>query len=71
MKMMIKNLFTFKRVEEHIETAYSSEADITFIIKYTTLGNDNVRMEIIGFYFGEPDENATQIFKDKGLVAII
>ncbi len=43
-----------------LHTLYSQEGDITFIMedkKNTT--------SVVGFYFGEPDEKATRMFRGK------
>ena len=40
-----------------INTVYSEEADMTFIMK-----EDESSVEVVGFYCGEPDDNATQSF---------
>lgn len=50
-------------MNEEIYTAYSAEADITFIMKDTLDENGHpYRTEVIGFYYGEPDEENTRIF---------
>ena len=48
-------------MNEEIYTAYSASADMTFILK-DTLDNDGTpyRTEVIGFYYGEPDEENTR-----------
>ena len=54
-----------------IETAYSKEADMTFILKWTPLETGEMRVEVVGFYYGEPDETATCQYANAGVVAII
>lgn len=46
---------------EKIETAYSDDRDMTFILK-DTRNEDGVLLstEVIGFYFGRPDEKLTE-----------
>lgn len=41
-------------------TAYAEADDMTFIME----GTDGV-IEVVGFYFGKPDEEATAYFKGK------
>ena len=57
--------------ENVIETAYSKEADMTFILKWTPLETGEMRVEVVGFYYGEPDETATCQYANAGGVAII
>lgn len=45
---------------EEIRTAYAEADDMTFIIKETETST-----EVIGFYWGEPDEEATKKFIGK------
>lgn len=48
-------------MQEEIYTAYAEDNDMTFILK-DTLDNDGTpyRTEVIGFYYGEPDEDNTR-----------
>lgn len=48
-----------------IYTVYAIHDDITFIMK-----EEQNSMEVIGFYFGEPDEEATNKFAYKELKAV-
>lgn len=51
---------TIKSITE-IQTAYSKEADMTFILKETTdADGDPISTEVIGFYYGEPNEQDTR-----------
>ena len=43
-----------------IYTVFSAEADITFIME-----EDGNKIAVVGFYYGEPDENATKMFYGK------
>ncbi len=47
-----------------VYTAYSSEADITFIME-----DKGKTTSVVGFYYGEPDEEATRNYYGK-LVAV-
>lgn len=46
--------------EHSVYTAYSEEADITFIME--DRGNTT---SVVGFYYGEPDEEATKRYRGK------
>ena len=50
-------------MQEEIYTAYAEDNDMTFILK-DTLNDDGTpyRTEVIGFYYGEPDEENTRQF---------
>ena len=50
-----------------LETAYSKESDITtiFVSTYDETGEKLLKMEVTGFYFGEPDETAIRVFNGK------
>ena len=51
---------TIKYVTE-IQTAYSKEADMTFILKEITSADGNpLSTEVVGFYYGEPNERDTR-----------
>lgn len=43
-----------------IWTAYAPESDMTFIMR-----ESNGEIAVSGFYFGEPNETATELYKDK------
>ena len=54
-----------KRVKENTEkgkitTAYCKKDDLTFILKETPTS-----MEVVGFYFGEPNEQCTKQYTGK------
>lgn len=60
-KMKIK----IKSITE-ITTAYSAEGDMTFILRETTSPDgDPISTEVVGFYYGEPDDHATKHFIGK------
>lgn len=48
-----------------IYEAYSESNDITFIMEDTFNGEDLMSTECKGFYFGEPDSDATKKFYGK------
>lgn len=48
-----------------IYETYSSEADITFIMEDTFNGDECISTECKGFYYGEPDSDATKKFYGK------
>ena len=56
---------------ETIYTVYSQESDMTFIMKDTEAFNYELGVyelastEVIGFYFGEPDEETTEKYIGK------
>lgn len=50
--------------KEEVFTAYSEDADMTTIFKSTRLVADDteVMLQVIGFYWGEPDKTSTELF---------
>ena len=48
-----------------IYTVYAEHDDITFIMK-----KEEKSLEVIGFYFGEPNEKATEEYAGRGLKAV-
>ena len=48
-----------------IYTVYAEHDGITFIMK-----KEEKSLEVIGFYFGEPDEKATEEYAGRGLNAV-
>ena len=44
----------------NIYTVYSEEADMIFIMKDTLEGKSIISIEVVGFYWGEPNKEATQ-----------
>lgn len=44
---------------------YSTAYDITTIFEDTFLGEHLISTEVVGFYFGEPNEEATKQFYGK------
>lgn len=49
-------------MNEEIYTAYAPENDMTFILKDTMLDGEPIATEVIGFYYGEPDDELTAQF---------
>lgn len=49
-----------------IYTVYAEKDDMTFII---TKDKETCTISVTGFYFGEPDDDATQAFNNKPLTA--
>jgi len=52
-----------------IYTVYSHESDMTFIVKETKEDNKTI-ISVVGFYFGEPNEEATKEFNGS-LTAVV
>ena len=46
---------------------YSANGDITFLMEETWNGEDPVESKVVGFYYGEPNKENTEYFKDKGV----
>ena len=42
-------------MKEKIYTTYAPDTDITFIMKETEVNRTTKTVEVIGFYYGEPD----------------
>lgn len=50
-------------MKKTIETAYAENADITFIMEYIETDNgEPVQTAVIGWYYGEPNEESTRQF---------
>lgn len=52
-------------VYDRIYTVYASNDDITFIMRDTMNDDGLVSVEVIGFYYGTPNVEATMQFKNK------
>lgn len=52
-----------------VYTVYSEKSDMTFIMKETPDGNKQT-ISVVGFYFGEPNEEATKTFNGS-LMAVV
>lgn len=51
--------------EKKLESCYSPSYDITFILEETYKDGEIISSEVKGFYYGEPDEEATEYFNGK------
>lgn len=60
---------TSATTETKIVEYYSGNGDITFLMKETWCGQDPIESEVVGFYYGRPDKEETEYFKDKGVKA--
>lgn len=47
-------------MKKEIETAYAPENDLTFIMQYIYHDDELVKMDCIGFYYGEPNDETTR-----------
>ena len=56
---------TYTKIVEY----YSEGGDLTFIMKEVWNGQEPVESEVVGFYYGEPNKEETEYFKDKGVKA--
>ena len=53
-------------MKTEIITTYAPDTDITFILKETCDENgDPISTEVVGFYYGQPDEKSTDYFIGK------
>lgn len=50
---------------KEVYTCYSPEGDITFIMEDTYKNNEIISTEVKGFYYGETDEKANEVFYGK------
>lgn len=60
-KETIKN----KQFKKKVDVAYSPSHDITFILEECYMNEKIVSTEIVGFYYGEPDEKNTIAYYGK------
>lgn len=51
-----------------LASVYLPNDDMTIIIEDTFINDVPVKTEIKGFYYGEPNEENTEIYKDKGVI---
>ena len=52
-------------MREKIYEVYAENDEITFIMKDTYKNDNIISVELVGFYFGEPDEAMTEKFINK------
>lgn len=64
--MKMKN-DTSTNIITEIFTTYAPNTDMTFILRetYSDKEKEWVSTEVVGFYYGEPDDNSTQRFIGK------
>lgn len=43
----------------NVETTYAPSTDTTFILKHTYKDDEPVSTEVVGFYFGRPNDELT------------
>lgn len=53
-----------KTDDVEVWTEYSESADMTFIMEGRSDGKTS-SISVVGFYFGEPDEESTRLFRGK------
>lgn len=49
-------------MDEIISVAYAKGVDKTFIMKEVYKDGESVSMEVVGWYWGEPDDAATEMY---------
>lgn len=52
-------------MKKEIYTTYAPDTDITFIMCDTYDGEDIKSTEVVGFYYGVPDEKLTEMYIGK------
>lgn len=53
-------------MKRYIETDHAPHMDITFIMEYTeTDEGEPIKTEVVGWYYGEPDEGNTAYYIGK------
>lgn len=52
-------------MKKEIYTAYASNSDMTFIMCDTYEGENIKSTEVVGWYYGEPEDEATVAFTGK------
>ena len=50
------------------EQDYCEHLGITIIMQYIYIDNDIAKQKVSGFYYGEPDLESLQKFKDKNFI---
>ena len=48
---------------------YSPKGDITFLMEETWDGETPVESVVVGFYYGEPNEDCTKHYAHRGVIA--
>jgi hypothetical protein len=57
-----------EKKEIYLTSSYVPSLDITIIMESIWLNGDLISDEIKGFYYGKPSKDATDMFKDKGVI---
>lgn len=52
-------------IREEFYTVFSPDGDMTFVMKDTFKGEEPISTEVIGFHYGEPDEDSIEDYKNK------
>lgn len=52
-------------MREEIYTVYAPDGDMTFIMKDIFDGDEVISTEVVGWHFGEPDENSIKSYVGK------
>lgn len=50
---------------------YIHDLDKTIIFEHTYVNEDLVKIELVGFYYGQPDEELTKTYANRDYVAIV
>lgn len=52
-------------IRDEYYMVYSPDGDMTFIMKDTFKNDEPISTEVVGFHYGEPDEDSIKDFKNK------
>lgn len=47
-------------IEVQYCATYAPDSDITFIVEDTMVNNECIQTQVVGFYYGKPDEELTK-----------
>ena len=50
---------------------YIPGLDKTIIFEHTYVNKDLVKIELVGFYYGQPDEELTKTYANRDYIAIV
>lgn len=59
-----------KEIKELIP-GYVPSLDKTIIFEHTYVNKDLVKIELVGFYYGQPDEELTKTYANRDYIALI
>lgn len=62
---MVLKVKDMNDIKKKIEVAYSPSHDITFILEECYMNEKIVSTELVGFYYGKPDEKNTIAYYGK------